>query len=185
MSSEPNIDERLLALAASLHAAWEHADPELRAELEQLIRAQVRREPKFRAALQRIAALHWLAPWEPPIPGLRQVLGHYISRQPSPPTIHCSGLPARSAPAAGSRPATSTCTASWRWPPRKKPRRRWRPSRRSVAVRRRGRAAATRADRMARSVVCGDTCFDDFSRRISLASTTASTILSTSIWSRS
>ena len=85
MPAEPIIDERLLALAASLHAAWEHADAELRVELEQLIRTHVRREPRFRAALQRIAALHRqsvLAPWEPPIPGLRRVLHRYISRLP-------------------------------------------------------------------------------------------------------
>jgi len=84
MPSEPIIDERLLALAASLHAAWEHGDAELRTELEQLIRAYVRREPRFRAALQRIAALHRqsvVAPWEPPIPGPRRMLLRYMTRR--------------------------------------------------------------------------------------------------------
>jgi hypothetical protein len=86
MPSESIIDERLLALAASLHAAWEHADAELRAELEQLMRAHVRREPRFRAALQRIAAsLHYhsvVAPWEPPLPGPRRMLERYMTRRP-------------------------------------------------------------------------------------------------------
>jgi hypothetical protein len=79
------MDERLLGLAASLHAAWEHADAELRAGLEQLIRTHVKREPRFRAALQRIAALHWqsvVAPWEPPIPGMHQVWHRYLTRRP-------------------------------------------------------------------------------------------------------
>jgi hypothetical protein len=38
--------------------------------------------PRFRAALQRIAALHWpsaVAPWKPPIPGLRQVMQRYMA----------------------------------------------------------------------------------------------------------
>jgi hypothetical protein len=81
MPSEPIIDERLLALAASLHAAWEHADAELRSELEQLIRAYVRREPPFQTALQRIAALNRLsvvAPWKPPIPS--RIVLRYITQ---------------------------------------------------------------------------------------------------------
>ena len=76
---EPIIDQRLLALAASLHAAWEHADAELRKELEQLIRAHVRREPGFRAALQRIAQQSVIAPWKPPVPS--RVVLHYITRR--------------------------------------------------------------------------------------------------------
>jgi hypothetical protein len=87
MPLEPIIDERLLALAAALHAAWEHADAELRVELEQMMRAHVRREPRFRAALQRVAALHRqsvVAPWEPPTPGLRNVLHRYITERERP-----------------------------------------------------------------------------------------------------
>ena len=77
--TEPVIDERLLALAASLHAAWEHADAELRSELEQLIRAYARREPHFRAALQRVARQSVVAPWKPPIPN--RILLRYITRR--------------------------------------------------------------------------------------------------------
>ena len=79
MSSESIIDERLLALAASLHAAWEHADAELRTELEQLIRAYTQREPGFRAALQRIARQSVVTRWKVPVPS--RILLRYITRR--------------------------------------------------------------------------------------------------------
>lgn len=78
MSSEP-IDQRLLGLAASLHAAWEHADAELRMEMEQLIRTHARREPLFRAALKRVAQQSTITPWKPPVPS--PIVLRYITRR--------------------------------------------------------------------------------------------------------
>lgn len=82
MSSEP-ADDRSFALAASLHAAWQYADPELRVDLERVIRAYVQREPRFRAALKQVATLHEQGG---PVP--RQVLHRYVTqlRQPQRPT---------------------------------------------------------------------------------------------------
>jgi hypothetical protein len=78
MSSEPNIDKRLLGLAASLHAAWEHADAELRTELEQVIRAYAQREPDFQAALQWTARQFVITPWKPAVPS--HIVLRYITR---------------------------------------------------------------------------------------------------------
>jgi len=78
MASEPIIDKRLLALAVSLHAAWEHADAELRTELEQMIRAYTQREPGFQAALQWTAREAVITPWKPAVPS--PIVLRYITR---------------------------------------------------------------------------------------------------------
>ena len=86
MSSKPAHD-RSFALAVSLHAAWQHADPDLRVELERVIRAYVQREPSFRAALKQVATLHEQSGpvlQAPRVLELRQLLHRYVTQRRQP-----------------------------------------------------------------------------------------------------
>ena len=79
MPSE-SIDDRLLALAMSLHIAWHEADAKLRADLERVIRDHAKREPGFQAALKHVIMLHEegkpLLPWI----GRTQAFKHVLPR---------------------------------------------------------------------------------------------------------